>query len=34
MDSIRACDILKKHIESFYKLIVENKHDRQSHQVN
>ena len=28
MDSIRSCDILKKDIESFYKLIVENKHDR------
>ena len=34
MDSIRSCDILKQDIESFYKLISENKHDRQSQKVN
>ena len=34
MDSIRPCDILKQDIESFYKSIAENKHDRQSQQVN
>ena len=28
MDSIRSCDMIKKDIESFYKLIVENKHGR------
>ena len=33
MDSIRSRDMLKIDIESFYKLIVENKHDRQSQQV-
>ena len=32
MDSIRSSDMLKKDNESFQKLIVENKHDRQSHQ--
>ena len=33
MDSIRLCDMLKQDTESFYKLIAENKHDRQSQQV-
>ena len=28
MDSIWSCDMLKQDIESFYKLIAENKHDR------
>ena len=32
MDSIRSCDMLKQDTESFYKLIMENKHDRQSQQ--
>ena len=27
MDSIRSCDMLKQDSKSFYKLVVENKHD-------
>ena len=33
MDSIQSRHVLKLDIESFYKSIVENKHDRQSQQV-
>ena len=33
MDTIWSCDMLKQDTESFYKLIAENKHDRQSQQV-
>ena len=33
MDSTQSCDMLKQDTESFYKLIAENKHDRQSQQV-
>ena len=33
MDSIRSSNVLKLDIESFYKSIAENKHNRQSQQV-